>query len=1154
MLGGLDNLLSLDRLGGDLARIRQALDNRTDCMVFSLSKAQRIHVSAYSAPFVLYVARDNMEIHTVFGALKDYFGDRVAVLEPNPDVLMFYKAYRRGDVGARVRTLWRMCSGDLDCVVTTPQALMQYYPRPDRLARSVLSLHTGQTCDRDALIASLARMGYRRESVVEEKNTFCVAGDTLSVFAPDREMPVRISFFDDEIESMKYFEPQSRMSANAVSELTLLPDNDLLFDDAEWERALDKARKETGKLSAQAMTRATAIVDALAEQSVCSQQMQWLIPYLSDRLTTIFEYLPQRHVVVLDEPSAVAKQMEMFEQEHLARVKTLAQDGDVLRAHAKSVLSRAQTKQLLDRAIKLGFGNITATNTLFAPKATFEIKTASLSAYHYNYEALGHDLRTFVNGRFTVAICMGNRDRAQALVESLKQEDIASSYADDLDAPRHGVTVLPIGIAHGFVYPTAKVAVIGYDDILRTRKSDRQQKTRVFTMPKVGDYVVHELHGIGRCLGTKRIKTGSIEQDYVVCEYRGGDLLYVPIDQMDRLNRYSGSDVVPKLSVIGGKDFDRVKESVRKSVREMAIDLVELYSARSKKIGHRYEPDTAWQTEFEDAFEFEETPDQIEAIRDCKADMERGAVMDRLLCGDVGYGKTEVALRIIFKTIVENKQAVILAPTTVLARQHYNTASARFSPFGIGVELLSRFCSAEQIRASLDNLRSGKSLVCVATHRILSADVQFADLGLLVLDEEHRFGVEHKEKLKVLKNSVNVLSMSATPIPRTLNMALSGIRDISVLETPPRNRLPVQTAVTDLTDGLIQDAIGRELARGGQVFILHNFVTSIDAFAVHVARLVPQARIVVGHGKMSSDTLESTLSRFYNKEADVLICTTIIENGIDIPDANTLIVCDADRLGLSQLYQLRGRVGRSNRVAYAYFTVPEGKVLTEPASKRLNAILDYTELGSGFQIAMRDLEIRGAGNILGREQHGHIQKVGYDLYCKLLQESVDRLRGEQQPRQIDVQVKMDVDAYLDSDYIADDNVRLRVYREIADLDSPSRAERLAENLRETYGELPQSLHNLIDVGWMKHVAAAVHAEQLLLHAKGAGIVFADDSCYRNPAVMGAVADLGDRCVMTYDKKPRIVFDCRYKSDGQKLRMMREFLSAVNKNTENDLQA
>lgn len=1146
MLGEFSHMLELNRLGGDFAALYRAIAEGRDCMAFSLGKPHRAHVAANLDRFVLYLARDNMEVNNVYGALKDYFGGRVALLDGNEDVLIYHKGFRRGGVGARVNTLSRLLAGELDCVVTTPQALTRYYPDPVRLAARAITIEAGKKCDMYRLIDDLALLGYVREDAVEEKGSYSVAGDIVCIFPPDADLPARISFFDDTIESIKLYEPESRMSTGAVAKLELTPDNDLLFELSEIEGAIAKARKDAAKLPVAAAARAQEIVDDLAGYSACNQRMQWLIPYLTGALARLDAYLPPDTVIVLDEPSAIAEQLRMCEQEHLARLKTLLDDGEVLKAHVGAVLSAKEVANTLAARPKLGFANITSSNTLFRPQEIFELKCSSLGAYKFSFEALSDDLHRFVNAGYMTVVCMGGADRAKSFAEGLKREDIPCAYADDAPVFRHGITVTPLELSHGFVYPTAKLAVIGREDVHRAKEVAADHKKRVFTMPKVGDYVVHEVHGIGRCLGTKRVKTGDVEQDYVVCEYRGGDMLYVPIDQLDRLSRYSGSDGVPRLSAIGGKDFERIKESVRKSVREMAIDLVDLYAKRQKRIGHRYAPDTVWQQEFEDSFEFEETPDQLEAVRDCKSDMERGVIMDRLLCGDVGYGKTEVALRAVFKTILENKQAVILAPTTILARQHYNTAMARFNPFKIKVELLTRFQSPQQIAQSLDNLATGKSLVAVATHRILSDDVQFKDLGLLVLDEEQRFGVEHKEKLKALKNNVNVLTMSATPIPRTLNMALTGIRDISVLETPPRNRLPVQTCVTDLTDGLLQDAIRRELNRGGQVYILHNTVSTIDAFAAHVRSIVPEARIVVGHGQLAADALENCINMFYNKDADVLICTTIIENGIDVADANTLIVTDADRLGLAQLYQLRGRVGRSNRIAYAYFTVRAGKVLSETASKRLNAILDYTELGSGFKIAMRDLEIRGAGNILGKEQSGHIQKVGYDLYCKLLKESVDELQGIETPQNADVKVIADVDAYLDGAYIRDENTRLRVYREIVDLQDETQRDRLTENLRENFGEPPLELLNLIELGMMKNIAAKLSISQISVSAKGAGFVFKDQSCYKNEALITVVSDYGDKCLMAYDNHPRLIFDCKFKPNVLKLKLLSRFLCKVNK--------
>ena len=643
----------------------------------------------------------------------------------------------------------------------------------------------------------------------------------------------------------------------------------------------------------------------------------------------------------------------------------------------------------------LSFQGITSMNPIFDGEEMYKFRVSPLPQYYLNYPILVSDLTSFLHTDVTVVMCARDKATAENVVMSLKDSEVGARYAEEVDSSKGRLIVTPFNISNGFNYSGNKLVVIGYNELIRKRSSSTvtAQKKRVFTVPKLGDYVVHEIHGIGLCQGIQRMKLGDTERDYVVVQYKGTDKLYLPIDQLDKLSRYSGSDKTPNLNHLGGKEFERVKERVKSSVKEMAFSLVDLYAKRRQMKGHKYEPDTVLQREFEDAFEFTETEDQLTAIREIKDDMERGVVMDRLLCGDVGFGKTEVALRAVFKTVMENKQAAILAPTTILARQHYNTVLARFNGTGIRTVILSRFQSKKEIDTALADIKSGKASIIVATHRILSSDVEFQDLGLLVLDEEQRFGVEHKEKLKLLNNNVNILTLSATPIPRTLNMALTGVRDISLLENPPFNRLPIQTYMTELTDGLIKDAVERELARNGQVYILFNRVQGIDNFADHVRDVVPSANVIVGHGQMDSRDLEDAIIKFYNKEANVLICTTIIENGIDLPDANTLIVCDADKLGLSALYQIRGRVGRSNKMAYAYFTVKENKVLTGNALKRLGAIMDYTDFGSGFKIAMRDLEIRGAGNILGKEQHGHIVKVGYELYCKLLEEAVEEIQA-----------------------------------------------------------------------------------------------------------------------------------------------------------------
>lgn len=1145
----IDELLKLKNLDDTLTNLYDKVQEGRNCAVFSAGEGEKIHIASHLDKFVLFIAKDSFKATSVFNRLKDFYGDKVGMLPANEELLLSRKTYFKSILSQRINTLYDWATGKLRCVVATPQSVLQYLPRKKAVLGSVLKINKGMHTDIYDLIDRLAAMGYQREEVVEEKGTFGVAGDIVSIFPPQLDMPVRISFFDDEVENIKQYHPETLMTVREVESVELMPDNDLLLSKEVIEYGLNKAKKVVDRLPSDNSDIMQNTYSHLAMSSVCTQQMQWLLPFVKDKMLTVFDYIDERSVVVLEDPSGIDEQINLYLKEHYVRVKQLASTGEALKEHANSLMDRAEFVERLSKCQKVGMSYLTSTNTLFAPEEVFDLSTSPVNNYSVHFESLVNDLRVFDKSGYTVLICTGDEVSAQSLRQNLMAEEVGCSFVKELDGKRQGIFLLPVEISKGFIYTKAKLAVLGREDVTRVRKKVEVEKTRSFTMPKVGDYVVHEVHGIGKCLGTKFIEMGNINAEYIVVEYRNKELLYVPVDKLDRLSRYSGSDREPKLSLIGGKDFDKVKKSVKASIKAMAIDLLDLYSKRQNKQGYKYEEDDYLQKKFEDAFPYTPTPDQVTAIQEIKSDMQRGIIMDRLLCGDVGYGKTEVALRAIFKTICHNKQAVILCPTTILARQHYNTAKKRFEEFGVEVELISRLQTPKEIEASLNRLATGKSLVAVGTHRLLSSDVQFHDLGLIVLDEEQRFGVEHKEKLKVLKKNVNVLTMSATPIPRTLNMALTGIRDISVLETPPRDRLPVQTYVCELSDGLIIDAVTRELARDGQVFILYNRVNGIEKFASKVASLVPQAKVDYAHGRMSPEELEERISKFYDKEYNVLVSTTIIENGIDIPDANTLIICDANRLGLSQMYQLRGRVGRSNRLAYTYFTVNPDSVMTSDATKRLAAILDYTELGSGFKIAMRDLEIRGAGNILGKEQHGHIEKVGYDMYCKLLKETIDELQGIENDDEFEVKLNLSFSAYIDKKYVADEDMRMRLYRKILDLDSQESLEKLRTSIEESYGKMPEDMNCLLEVGLIRNLAAKAKIKQVDISPKSAILTFASDDCFKDRDVMMAVGDMGDEVNLTYEDSPRLIFACKLGSVDQKLSTIKKFLLKCRKSFE-----
>ena len=712
----------------------------------------------------------------------------------------------------------------------------------------------------------------------------------------------------------------------------------------------------------------------------------------------------------------------------------------------------------------------------FRPQALIQIESRNATGYQANIKELALDLEKWRKEGWQVALLAGGVARSERLQQALKNQDCAAEFLPEPPQalPLGEVKILPLALNRGFLYPEIKFALVSESDIYGMNRQKSRSRARsgekiaAFTDLKVGDYVVHENHGVGQFMGVVRLASEGTYRDFLHIRYQGTDKLYVPTDQLDRVQKYIGSEgEAPKLNRLSGGEWQRQKSKVRQSIKDIAGDLLKLYAQREAVPGYAFEKDTPWQREFEDNFPYEETPDQLAAIEDIKRDMEKPKVMDRLLCGDVGYGKTEVALRAIFKAVMSGKQAAMLAPTTILVQQHYATMLNRFAGFPVKVEVLSRFKTAAEQKQILKELKEGSVDVVVGTHRLLAKDVEFRDLGLLVVDEEQRFGVTHKEAIKKLKQSIDVLTLTATPIPRTLHMSMVGIRDMSLLQSPPEERYPVQTYVVEYSDGLVRDAILRELSRGGQVYVLYNRVQTIEVMYTRLKRLVPEARIAVGHGQMREHALEDVMLDFYEGKYDVLLCSTIIEAGLDVPRANTLIVCDADRFGLSQLYQLRGRVGRSNRLAYAYLTVNPNKVLTEAADKRLNAIREFTEFGSGFRVAMRDLEIRGAGNLLGSEQSGFMASVGYDLYVKMIEDTVREMRGDISMGDIETRVDVKMDAYLPQEYVSSDLLRVEMYKKIATIRNQEDRDDMIEELIDRFGDPNRPVMNLIEIASLK---------------------------------------------------------------------------------------
>lgn len=1097
----------------DLKSLFSDLDKGEKISVFGMNRAHKIHTVSSIKGTVLYVVTDPLEaIKTIDGL--DGLGVRVLNFPQKEDTLFFKRSSSEGTYG-RIKALYSILKKEVDVIVATPESIMTFVPSLDCFLDAIVEIGEGDTISFDTFITKLSLLGYSRVDYADQKATFSVRGDVIDVFSPTEEKPYRVEFFDDIVERISYVGER-----NTLSSLTLLPVSDLLLTKEDRECVISKLSKITYTgLTDEAKARLLDIVSDLTlsmSGGGADTKQNWIIPFVRNRLGRLFDYLSDDAVVVFDECRLLYDRTDRLYKEHLNRVASLLEKGEVLKAHVDSIVDRNKIYEYPYRQI--AFQQITTQNPLFNPTAVFSFKSTPISRYHLDHEALVNDLSTWKKTGYTVALCARDIDGAKAVSEELLTHGIDAIVTEE--PPEGGVAVTPWDIRYGLVFHEAGIIVIGTEDLLRKKtKQVKLKKKDVFTIPDVGDYVVHDLHGIGVFKGIRRLVTDT-ERDCVEVEYSDG-MVYVPIDQMGMLSRYSGGTETPKISKLGGKEFARLKERVAKSVKAMAFDLLELYSKREQAKGYKYPEDSEFQVEFEERFPYNPTIDQITAVKEIKADMEKGKIMDRLLCGDVGYGKTEVALRAVFKTILEGRQVAILAPTTILAEQHYRTVIKRFEGYGLNIACLDRFRTTAEAKAILDGLREGKVHIVCGTHRLLSKDVAFNSLGLLVLDEEQRFGVEDKEKLKVLRSDVNVLSLSATPIPRTLHMSLTGIRDISVLETPPENRLPVETYVTEYSDTLLVDALTRELARGGQAFVLYNKVDTIEKFTARVKSLMPDARVIMAHAQMPPVELEKRVGAFYNGDGDVLVCTTIIENGIDLPNANTLIVYEADKLGLSQLYQLRGRVGRSNRLAYAYFTYPEGRVLTDNAGKRLQAVMDYSELGSGFKIAMRDLEIRGAGNVLGREQHGHIDKIGYDLYCKLLDEAVRELKGEK-IHDKNVEVKINVNAIVPEKYVPHDRERMRLYKRIASLSSRSEIKELMLELKDVYGDIPVEVENLMKISYVSNLASLINVAEVVVNNRGTGIRFRGSSAFKDENILYAVAQAGTKCVVNM-APPSVIF-------------------------------
>lgn len=1045
---------------------------------------------------------------------EDYrFFDEDVYLFPAKDVL-FYQSNLQGNALTRERLgVLQALLEESDApaeekkgvtVITTFDALMNHMSTPDQMRAAVRRFAAGDTLDVQLLQRELVAMGYEREYQASLPGQFAVRGGIIDIYPMTAEHPYRMELWGDEIDSIRAFDAESQRSLEDGIEdgFTLYPASEWVLTQADIDRGLKAVKAEASAAEktfksqmkteeAARIRELTANLEEELTQLGGMANLDSFLSYFTKEQVSLLDYLDAAHTICfLDEPARLMEQGRSVELEFGESMKQRMEKGYILAGQADALYGAAEVMGRLMQQRCIALSALEQRVPQLVSKAQYQIQARTVNAYNNSFELLVKDLKRYKKNKFKIILLSGSRTRAQRLAEDLMNEGVTCFYtADSTRELQAGEIMVMYGkVRRGYEYPMLSFAVITESDIFGTEKKKKKKYKRYegehihsFAELHVGDYVVHENHGLGIYQGIEKMEVGGTTKDYMKITYAKGSNLYILATQLDQIQKYAGSDAKkPKLNTLGTQEWSRTRARVQGAVQEVAKELVELYAVRQQQDGYVYGPDTVWQREFEEMFPFEETEDQVNAIEETKRDMESTKIMDRLVCGDVGYGKTEVAIRAAFKAVQEGKQVVYLVPTTILAQQHYNTFAQRMKDFPVTVDLLCRFRTAAQQRHTIEELKKGMVDIVIGTHRVLSKDVSFKDLGLLIIDEEQRFGVAHKEKIKQLKKNIDVLTLTATPIPRTLHMSLIGIRDMSVLEEPPMDRLPIQTYVMEYNEELVREAIVRELARGGQVYYVFNRVNQIADVAGRIAQLVPDASVAFAHGKMKEHELEQIMYQFINGEIDVLVSTTIIETGLDISNVNTMIIQDADNMGLSQLYQLRGRVGRSNRTAYAFFMYKRDKLLKEVAEKRLAAIREYTDLGSGFKIAMRDLEIRGAGNLLGAQQHGHMEAVGYDLYCKMLGEAVRQQKGELEQAQLEFETTLDleVDAYIPPGYIPNEYQKLDIYKRIAGVETNAQSDEMLDELIDRFGEPPRSVQNLLMVARQKARAHRAYVTEI----------------------------------------------------------------------------
>lgn len=1049
----------------------------------------------------LVVTYSDMEARALADNLRLY-NARTVMFPTREYVFYNIETMGRANDNARLSVLDKLVSESGVIVTASVDALMCYTAEKKRFCDGVIELEAGGSCDIQEIAQRLVSIGYMREDMIEGPGQFALRGGILDIYSPNCDTPVRIELWDDEIDSIRSFDAGTQRTVKSIDRARVIPVREALYDRkrrdeiiTELERRNKAAERRNNGEYAENLR---ADIEAFRER-MHFPSIDKYISLIYGEIPTLSDYFKNTDAVFVTDPKRICERIKTFEWE-TGEILTELKAGNHIGTE-KPALYKPGAEVIADiskkRLVALEILSHTKNDFSFKRLESFITKTAV--SFHGKLEYLYEDLLHWQSEGYTIVVLAATRGRAENLAGVFNERGIRARISADGEFKKGEIVIIRGSQTAGFEYPEIKFALVSEKEIFESRRSrerrraDNANRIRSYNDISPGDYVVHLTHGVGEYTGITKMTVDGVSKDYLKIKYKGTDVLYVPIDQLNMLYKYSGAgeEKTVKLNRLGTQEWAKTKAKVRASTDKLAKELIKLYAERESVKGYAFSEDTPWQRDFEDTFEFSETEDQLRSVEEVKADMEKPQPMDRLLCGDVGFGKTEIALRAAFKAVCDSKQVAYLCPTTVLAMQHYETFSARMADFPITVEMLSRFRTKKQQEEIIKKLRDGRIDIVIGTHRLLSKDIRFKDLGLLIVDEEQRFGVAHKERLKELKTNVDVLTMTATPIPRTLHMAMTSVRDMSVLTRPPENRYPVQTYVSEFNENIILDAIRRELARGGQIFYLYNRVQGIYRKAEWLRTEFPDINIAVGHGKMNETELEDIMYDMVNGTTQILVCTTIIETGLDIPNANTIIIENADRMGLAQLYQLRGRVGRSNRAAYAYLTYQRDKVLSTVSQKRLSAIREFTEFGSGFRIAMRDLEIRGAGNILGAEQHGHMDNVGYDMYCKILKESIDTARGVD-TEQREVSLDISVSAYIPEDYITSANQRIDMYKKIAAIETEEDEFEIRDELIDRYGEPPKPVLNIIAVAAVKIPAREAGCCEITQRGETVTITFLPD--------------------------------------------------------------